>query len=248
MKIQKILATAAALLLVVLVIQVGYRYLYRADQGPQMIAEWKERPTSLDDAESLADEVIIGRVIKIEHADDLVARAPRREGDVHIPVEVITIEVESKIKGKSNGQREIIRLFHTGHSDARSMLTQKAPDKKVAKPEADDLDYKGTKLVPLSKRPKAPTGQGSLLLSLHEDPLYKIGEKYVLFVKRGPDLKIKGKTVATEALISPEGRYRISNNKLTPMVNRGFTARLRGKGITQLQTDISNIQKLRKAR
>jgi hypothetical protein len=235
MKIQKILAAASALLLVTFVIQVWLNYNSRP--GTVMMAEWRDKPATLQAAYQLADEVVTGRVVKIRRAADLVAKAPKSEADIRIPVEVVTIEVETKLKGQKRGKKEIIELFHTGLSNTPSLANKRPPDEKPP-PKPKDA-------IPRNKAPRfSPAeSQDAYAMMLHGDPAYKVGERYTLFVRTGPKLKVKGRAVATQAIISPEGRYRLSkSNKLEPLSNLGFAGKLKAKKLDVLKSQISSIQ------
>lgn len=241
MNIKKYLTLAAAVLLITLVVQIGISY--RANPGPTMFAEWKDRPATLQAVTNLAEQVVVGRVVKIERAADLVGKAPKAEGNINIPVEAITIEVEQKLKGEKKQGKETIAVFHTGLSSYPSLsLTRRAPRQKAPKrPKDDDPNY--TEIIPKNKRPRAATGADALPIMLHGDPAYKVGERYVLFVRKGPDLRVKGRTVATQAIISPESRYRLKrNNSLEAISTLGLGAKLNGKGLSQLQTDINKLK------
>lgn len=239
MKIQKILALAVLSLLVVLAAQLWRQYQNRP--GQVMFAAWHNKPESLKDAQDLAEEVVVGKVVKIERADDLVAKAPKAEGNMYVPVEVVTIEIERKLKGEKKGEKETIQLFHTGLSGQNPLrLNRKPPKGKVPeKPGKDDENY--TEIIPRSKKPSVPSGHGAQPIMLHGDPAYKVGERYTLFITKGPTLKVKGRTVSTKAVISPEGRYRMKkgSNTLEPVTSLGFAGRLKNKNLSAIEAAIS---------
>ncbi|MCZ6775440.1 MAG: hypothetical protein O7D34_03150, partial [Ignavibacteria bacterium] len=99
-------------------------------------------------------------------------------------------------------------------------------------------------------RPSRDEAVESTPVSLLADDLgYKMGDDYLLFVRKGPTLKIKGKKVETLAIVSPEGRYQVSkNNKLSPAAKQGFASRYKGKDVADLETEVEEIQKKKKAR
>lgn len=249
MKITKILTKAAAVLLAVLMIQIWL--LYSTKPGPLMIAQWIDQPGSLDDLESLADEVVVARVVKIRHADDLMATSPKPDDGskpeiIRIPVEVITLEIKRKAKGKKKEGKEIIEVFHTGHSDAVSPAKRKAPSKKEApKKPKDGIDKNKA-----AKASKDEAVESNPINLLEDDPAYKVGEDYLLFiVKEGPKLKVKGKSVQTSAIVSPEGRYKVSKtNKLDPVRKRGFAGKYKGKDVADIETEVATIQKEKKGK
>lgn len=241
MRIQKTLAITAAVLGLALGAQVLFSMRAHKPVSTRMVAIWHENPQSLKELDGLAEEVVIGKVVDIQHAEDLrpLDADELENGDVSIPVEVITIEVSKQLKGKSKGEKATIQLFHMGHSD---------------------LDLARKKAPPAGERPKKPEGgvkkadapkfdpgevQAAIPLPLHDDPAYKKGERYVLFVKKGPELKCKGKAVATLTVVHPSGRFRVSkeNNELEPCVEHGFAAKLKRKKLDDLTERLTQLRK-----
>lgn len=234
MKLQRILAIAAAVLLIALVTQIGLRY--RSKSAPQMIAMWKDKPESVEAAHQLAEHVVLGQVVKVQHADDIVTRIPDEPGGVdRIPVEVVTLRVEKRYKGEGG---ETIQLFHTGHSDAPSPARRPPPPgPPPERPKEGAVE-----------RNQAPTGMeaevSTMSSLLHDDPGYQMGERYMLFVRKGPRLTVGGAPVETQGIVSPEGRYRVSrDNRLEPVTPHGFAGRLKGQGLQQVEEVIGRIPK-----
>lgn len=223
MKIQKMLAAATTVLFVSLVVQISLRF--KSGPGPQTFAEWKDVPKTAEAATKLADEVVQGQVTNVRRADDLVTKVdgePNNED--RIPVEVVTIRVEKNYKGRA----QTIELFH--------MVGTPSPASRQEPPESE-APPKPQGGVPKSKRP--PFKGDTRTFMLHDDPEYKVGEKYMLFVRKGPKLTVGGAAVETHAIISPTTRFRVSaNNKLESMTGFGFAPQFGGKGLRALEEKI----------
>ena len=67
------------------------------------------------------------------------------------------------------------------------------------------------------------------------DPAYKVGETYVLFMQPKED------EAGSYRLIAPEGRFRVVNAQLEPMVDAGYAAAFRGKHVADLQTELEGM-------
>lgn len=76
---------------------------------------------------------------------------------------------------------------------------------------------------------------GTDTFSFDGDPPYKLGETYVLFVEP------RHEEPGTYLLISPEGRYRIVNNLVEPMVDKGFPATFRGHSLDALVQQLNKL-------
>ncbi|HEX6902082.1 MAG TPA: hypothetical protein VF789_20360, partial [Thermoanaerobaculia bacterium] len=63
-----------------------------------------------------------------------------------------------------------------------------------------------------------------------EDPSYKVGAKYLMFVTPRED--------GTYLVVSPEGRYQLSGKGLIPASHRGFAADLAGASVTDVLSDV----------
>ncbi len=222
-KAKKILVTAAALLIAGLVIQVSFRYIAKPPR--LMFAEWKDIPATVDAATRLADEVVQAKVTNIRRADDLVYNFPGEPNDQdRIPVEVVTLQIQKNHKGSAR----TIELFHIG--GVLSPLSRPDPSESEAPP-------KPPRAVPKSRRP--PSTSHASPYMLHDDPEYKVGEEYLLFVRKGPRVTIGGASVETHAIISPTTRFRISaGQNLESMTRYGFAPQFRGKQLRDLELRI----------
>ncbi len=63
-----------------------------------------------------------------------------------------------------------------------------------------------------------------------EDPNYKLGHRYILFLSDRGD--------GTYMVISPEGRYEITRRGLVPVVEKGFAGELRGASLGDVTADV----------
>ena len=63
-----------------------------------------------------------------------------------------------------------------------------------------------------------------------EDPNYKMGHRYLLFLTERED--------GTYLVISPEGRYQVTRNGLEPAAHKGFAADLKGASLQDVITDV----------
>lgn len=222
MKVQKALTIVAAALLATLAIQIGLRY--NSKPGLQLFAEWKDVPRTVEAASSLADEIAQGQVTNVRRASDLVIKIEGEpNSEDRIPVEVVTLKVDKNHKGRSS----VIELFHVG--GVPSPVTRPAPPQSEAPPKPPGG-------VDRSQAPPRPSGQAARQYMLHDDPAYKVGEKYLLFVRKGPQVTVSGATIQTHAIISPTTRFRIgANNRLEAMTQRGFAPQFAGKNLRDLE-------------
>jgi hypothetical protein len=63
-----------------------------------------------------------------------------------------------------------------------------------------------------------------------EDPSYKVGHRYLLFLTPRPD--------GTYLVVSPEGRYEVTRNGLVPAAEKGFAADLNGVNLAGVLSDV----------
>ena len=63
-----------------------------------------------------------------------------------------------------------------------------------------------------------------------EDPSYKMGHRYLLFLTARED--------GTYMVISPEGRYQVTRNGLKPVAHKGFAADLEGASLQDVMSDV----------
>lgn len=237
MKLEKLITIAATVLLVAMVGRIGYRYYDKP--GPRKItAVWHDR--TLDSAAStakIADDVVMGHVMKVRRADDLVGIIPGSSEPDRIAVEVVTVKVDKQYKGKP----ETIELFHTGDSSQPSPADRKDPpqNQQPPKPSPSEAFPGGGTDRPAGGRDNSADPTEARLLELDDDPGYKVGEKYVLFVRKGPQLKTQGATIDTMAATNPEGRFRVrGDNKLDAMTPLGYAGKLHGKDLKELEAQI----------
>lgn len=195
-----------------------------------VMASWKDRPDSVEATTALADRVVTGKVVKIRKADPIVVKFGSEPGGVdRIPVEVVTIELtDDDVKGKGKKGHKI-EVFHTGHSDAESPLNRKPPQGPPPPKPKDGVEQRDAKQSP-------DTHMAVLFSGVMQDPAYRVGEEYVLFLRAGPKLKAEGADVVTQAIVSPEGRYRVNaDQSVEPMSDKAFAKGLRGKGKKDLR-------------
>jgi hypothetical protein len=63
-----------------------------------------------------------------------------------------------------------------------------------------------------------------------EDPSYKMGHRYLLFLTERED--------GTYMVIAPEGRYQVTRNGLEPVAHKGFAADLKGASLQDVLSDV----------
>jgi hypothetical protein len=66
------------------------------------------------------------------------------------------------------------------------------------------------------------------------DPGYQVGETYLFFVEPKAD------EPGTHLLISPEGRYRVVNNKLEAVTHDGIAPQLHGKPLAEIERAVAS--------
>lgn len=212
MKLNKVLAICSAILAGVFVVQLTV--LIHQEPEERWVASWARSPKSLAQAKKLSSQIVRGRVIEIRQAKDLVIKAPGEPGGVdRIPVEVVTLALEGAYKGKSP---KTVEVFHTGLSPLSSR-GHKRDAKRPAK--------HGGIAVKQPAREVKPTLRERSGILLDDDPAYKVGNQYLLFLTSGPNVSIKGRSVRTMAVIAPQGRYGVSKEgKLLPVIKHGHSA------------------------
>jgi hypothetical protein len=78
---------------------------------------------------------------------------------------------------------------------------------------------------------------GSDKMWIHDDPPYRVGEAYVLFLREKID------EPGTHLLISPEGRYRVGDQGLEPVAETdSWATAMRGKSVTDLERALAAAQ------
>ena len=227
--VNRFLQGTIAILFVAFAGQVGYEYWFNKPE-PVLMAAWAFEPRNLAEAKGLAKEVVEAQVTKVERADDLVIPAPGEPGNVErIAIEVVSMRVKGAMKGKP-GQE--VRLFRT----AGIPVTKKGmPNMKGAPPKP-----KGA-----SKPPSRPTPFIENTINVHDDQDYKVGENYVMFLRDGPQVKVKGQRVSTKALLNPSTRFRIGkDSKVSPTKPEGLGRYYKGRSLQQFKTNIQQTKEI----
>ena len=169
----------------------------------------------------------------MRRADDLVTKADGEpNAEDRIPVELVTIRVEKQYKGK----RETIELFHVGGEPSPASLKEPPMSEAPPKPKGRTPDYpQGA--VDRSQRPATRGAVRKFILK--DDPEYKQGERYLLFVRKGPKITEGGQALETMAIISPTTRFRLSAaNKLEPVTDTGFAPQVKGRDLKEIEPRI----------
>jgi hypothetical protein len=66
-----------------------------------------------------------------------------------------------------------------------------------------------------------------------EDPSYKVGHRYLLFMTERGD--------GTYLVLSPQGRFEVTDNGLIPAAHKGFAADLKGVSLQDVMSDVRQI-------
>jgi hypothetical protein len=66
-----------------------------------------------------------------------------------------------------------------------------------------------------------------------EDPSYKVGHRYLLFMVPRQD--------GTYLVVSPQGRFEVTNDGLVPAAHKGFAADLKGASLQDVMFDLTQI-------
>ena len=191
-------------------------------------ASWRFAPQSTAELDQLANEVVVGKVVNIRRGNDIVVKVDGEPGNVdRIPTEVVTLQVDQNIKGNPGGQVEV---FHTGLSVDVELLNRPVPKKPVPSNEK----------MPDLRTIRKPTPQEANRYSLHDDPGYEPGQKYLLYLAEGPEFA-KG----TRRIVAPEGRFLVAaDTKLIPTVDRGAALELKGKPLPEALNQLRQMPKL----
>jgi len=231
----KVLSVAAAVLLATLFVQIGMRYIAKPDV--QLMAAWKDVPKSPEEAAKLADEVIVGKVVRVRRADDLVTKAEGEpNAEDRIPVELVTVRVEKRYKGKA----ETVELFHVGGEPSPDSMREPPMSQAPPKPSGKSAEYPQG---PVDRSKRAAARSGARKFILKDDPEYKEGERYLLFVRKGPNITEGGRAVGTMAIISPTTRFRLSAaDALEPVTDTGFAPQVKGRNLKEIEPRIRRQQ------
>jgi hypothetical protein len=227
--LNRFLQGTIAILFVAFAGQVSYEYWFNKPD-PVLMAAWAFEPRNLAEAKGLAKEVVEAQVTRVERADDLVIPAPGEPGGVErIAIEVVTMKVKGSMKGKP-GQE--IRLFRTA---GIPVSKRGIPNMKDAPPKP-----KGA-----SKRPSKASPFVANTINVHDDQNYKVGENYVMFLRDGPRVKVKGRQMTTKTLLNPSTRFRVGkDNKVTPTIPHGLGRHYKGRSLQQFKASIQQTKEI----
>lgn len=156
----------------------------------------------------MARAIVLAEVIAVEQGKDLVVSV---EGELNdqdrVPTQRVTLRVIKAYKGGSKAN-ETLTLFQTGGMKAE------AP----ASDSGKELESHAPQVI------------------LEGDPLYAMGEKYLLMLEAGPN--------GMQRTISPEGRYlQQGNGKLKAMVDNDVTREVVGKPAQALEQELAESAK-----
>ena len=222
-KTHRYLQGVIAILLVAFVGQVGYEYWFNKPK-PTVFAAWAYDPRNMAEAKSLAKEVVEAEVMKVERANDLVVKAPGEPGGVErVAIEVVTMKVKGALKGKPGQEIQVFRTAGIPVNNRGMPPMSKAPKKP-----------KGA-----TKPPKRATPFNANTINIHDDVKYKKGERYMMFLRNGPSVKVKGRRVATKSLVNPSTRFRIGkDNKINPIVQNRLGRQFKGRLLKDFKATI----------
>lgn len=224
MKFEKILGRGLLAMAALFLAQLAFAQWSQPNQ-PTLTASWVNNPHSMEELLGLSEAVVHARVQNVQPAADLVTEAPGEpEGHDRIPMEVVTLQVVDRIGGREEGPNTI-QLFHTGLS--------KAPPATEGERRPPGPPPEGV------RQPSSPPALGSAdsrTVILSDDPPYRRGEEYVLMLRRGPEVRAGGRTIQTQRVVSPEGRYHVRNGRLEPVSERAeFARQQRGRSLEQMK-------------
>ncbi|MCA9473649.1 MAG: hypothetical protein MRJ96_08695 [Nitrospirales bacterium] len=219
-----------AVLLVAFVGQVGYEYWFNKPK-PTVFAAWAYDPRTMVEAKGLAQEVVEAEVTNVERADDLVVKAPGEPGGVErIAIEVVTMKVQGTLKGKPAQEVQVFRTAGIPVSNREMPPMSQAPPKP-----------KGA-----TNPPKRATPFNANTINIHDDVKYKKGERYMMFLRNGPTVKVKGRRVDTKSLVNPSTRFRIGkDNKISPIVQNRLGLQFKGEPLQEFKATIQKTGALK---
>lgn len=191
------------------------------------IADWAESPESVEEAVESAEQVVVGQVVRVRPGEDIVFRAPELPGGVdRIPTEVVTLRVEKSLKEGRGGPPQSVEVFRTGGTIGTppSQRGNQPPEEPPAGVE----------------RPDRPDPPGDRTVKLTGDPPYERGERYVLMLKPGPEMRVDGRQIRAQRPVSPEGRYRVTRGgQIEPVSERAeFARELQGRSLDAFEQQI----------
>ena len=179
----------------------GQFAVYRLQQPTTIVQPvWNFQPKNFAEVKNKAQQIVLAQVIKVERGDDIVTKVKGEPNDEdRIPTQKVTLKVAKGYKGAArNGT---ITLFQTGGE----VQAPPAPAKGEKEPlfEASQVIFAG-------------------------DPLYKVGEQYLLLLEAGPQ--------NMQRVVSPEGRYKVEKNgTLTAMVDGEVAKEVKSKRLADVE-------------
>ncbi|MDR4495184.1 MAG: hypothetical protein AB7P17_11540 [Nitrospirales bacterium] len=225
----RILQGTIAVLCVAFAGQVGYQYWFNKPD-PVLMAAWAFEPRNLAEAKGLAKEIVEAQVTNVERADDLVIPAEGEPGNVErIAIEVVSMNVKGAMKGQPGQQVQIFRT--AGLPVSRHDM----PNMKEAPPKPQGA----------SDPPARPTPFMENTINIHDDQEYKVGENYVMFLRDGPQVRVKGRQVATKTLLNPSTRFLVErDNSVRPLIPDGLGQAFQGKPLQQFKATIQEVKEI----
>lgn len=187
-----------ALLALMLVGQVTF---YRLERPARIVHPvWNFQPKTFAEVKNKAQQIVVATVVKVERGDDLITKvANEPNGEDRLPTQRVTLKVTKEYKGAARGAS--ITLFQTGGE------VQPPP--------------------PPAEGEKAPLFEATHVI-FAGDPLYKVGEQYLLLLEAGPR--------NMQRIVSPEGRYKVEQNgTLSAMVEGNVANEVKGKRLADVE-------------
>ncbi len=226
--INRILVISAVILTVGVVAQV-VRGVNRLQHRGAYMALSAFEPQTLAEADKLADQVVVGQVASLRRGADLVTQAPGEPGGVdRIPTEIVTLKIDKTMKGAA---AQSVEVFRTGLS------VDPLYDRPAPKTPPDSAERPKDAVGDPSKLPR-PTREQANRYSVHDDPPYQVGQRYLLMLTKGPEIAKGAKRV-----VSPEGRFFVgADNKLIPASQRAFAMQMRGKALTDVEGELLKLR------
>ena len=221
MTLNRFLQLTVGVLASALVFQVAYG-LHNKPQA-RYVASWKHSPTSLEHAKELAENIVSGTVVKIEHGPDLVVSAPGEpNAEDRIPTQIVTVKADEIYKRHAKAEMGTgfeIKVFRTGSPEGMELASRPQPTGPVPPKPPGGVERRG--------EPLFPSDGLSRTILLEDDPPYRVGERVHLLLEQGPKLIVGRVAVRTERPISPEGRFHVTpDNKIIGVSKKAFVRQL----------------------
>jgi hypothetical protein len=233
MRLNRILGISAGVLTSLL----GLQLVLLVQQAPREThhAIWVNNPNNLAEGQQLASQIVRGRVIDITRGQDIVVKTPGEpEGVDRIPTEIVTLALEGSYKGQS---RQSVQVFRTGvvPVDIRGLKPTPRP--------RDGMH--GGQPIP-AKPPSRFNASQVSNVSLDDDPPYRIGEEYIMYLRGGPILRdARGRSVRTMRMVNPALRLQVTRGRLQPAAaHRAYARELSGKSVSVLASKLPPFRAL----